>query len=108
VARDPVEGTASAVQAINTTDNTIYDVNAAGVVVESFAAKFRPTITGNFLWSIFDGPSMSGVHLRNVSLETVSGNSSAATFDYVDLPNCLLFGIGIELEQTRRVKNPIG
>ena len=78
------------------------------MVVEGFAAKFRSTITGNFLWSIFDGPSMSGVHLRNVSLRTVWGNWIAATFNYVDLPNCLLCGIGIELEQTRRVKGPIG
>ena len=66
---------------------------ARGVVVEGFTAKFRPTITGNFLWSIFDGPSTSGVHLRNVSLGTVWGNSIAATFNDVDLPNCLLCGI---------------
>src|SRR5262245_41193518 len=88
--RDIARSAASAVQAINTTDNTICDFNGAGVVVEGFAAEFRPTITGNFLWSIFDGPSMSGVHLRNVSLGTVWGNWIAATFNYVDLPNCLL------------------
>src|SRR5262245_30212131 len=84
---------APAVQAITTTDKTISAFAAAGVVVERFTAKFRPSITGNFLWSIFDGPSTSGVHLRNVSLGTVWGNSIAATFNDVDLPNCLLCGI---------------
>ena len=99
-----VEGTASAVQAINITDNTIYDFNGAGVVVKGFAARFHPIITGNFIWSVFDGTMMAGVQLTDVSTGTVSGNSIAATFNYVDLPNCLLCGIGVELEQTQHVK----
>jgi hypothetical protein len=99
-----VDGSGQGAQQITIADNTIYDFNESGITVDGVTARYQPTVTGNVIWTAFDGTTTTGVDLSNVATGTVSGNSIASTWNYVALPNCTICGTGVELGQTQHVK----